>query len=190
MSVGDGNSTLIWTDNWLHGSSISVIAPRIFMLVLKQKRNKHTVKEALLHDQWTQDIRGALGVAALAVLLVLVNNLDEVQLSPDVQDEHKWRFSESGQYSAKSAYTTLFIGATQFQPWQLIWKSWAPSKCQFFMWLALHNRCWTADHLAKRGLPHPERCGLCDQEEESMQHLLIGCVVAKKSGSTCSAKLD
>jgi hypothetical protein len=44
-------------------------------------------------------------------------------------------------------------------------------KCQFFLWLAFHNRSWTADRLAKRGLPHPS-CVLCDQEEH-IQHIII-----------------
>jgi hypothetical protein len=46
------------------------------------------------------------------------------------------------------------------------------------MWPAAHNRCWTADRLAKRGLPHPDQCILCDQEED-IQHLLVGCVFSR-----------
>jgi len=34
------------------------------------------------------------------------------------------------------------------------------------LWLMAHNRCWTADRLARRGLPHPEECPLCEQEDE------------------------
>ena len=49
-----------------------------------------------------------------------------------------------------------------------------------FGWLAMRNRCWTADHLQKRGLPHPERCPLCDQEDENIQHTLISCVFARQ----------
>lgn len=48
--------------------------------------------------------------------------------------------------------------------------------CKFFLWLAENNRCWTADRLAKRGLPHPEACPLCDQVDETHQHILIGCL--------------
>jgi hypothetical protein len=48
------------------------------------------------------------------------------------------------------------------------------------MWLVAHNRCWTADRLARRGLQHPDKCLLCDQEDENIQHLLIGCVVARQ----------
>jgi len=33
-----------------------------------------------------------------------------------------------------------------------------------------------ADRLAKRGLPHPEACPLCGQAEETIHHILVGCV--------------
>jgi hypothetical protein len=48
------------------------------------------------------------------------------------------------------------------------------------MWLVAHNKCWTADRLAKKGLPHPEHCLLCDQEEETINHLLISCVFSRQ----------
>jgi len=34
--------------------------------------------------------------------------------------------------------------------------------------------------LVQRGLPHPSECPLCDQEDEDIQHLLIGCVFARQ----------
>jgi hypothetical protein len=48
------------------------------------------------------------------------------------------------------------------------------------MWLVEHNRCWTTDRLAKRGLDHPERCPLCDQHVETINHLLVACVFARQ----------
>ena len=50
-----------------------------------------------------------------------------------------------------------FNGAVNFEPWEFIWKSWVPKKYQFFLWLAAHDRCWTADTLTRRGLPHPNQ---------------------------------
>jgi hypothetical protein len=35
------------------------------------------------------------------------------------------------------------------------------------------------DRLAKRGLPHPPKCPLCDQEEEDIEHLLTTCVFSR-----------
>jgi hypothetical protein len=89
-------------------------------------------------------------------------------------------FDASGQYSAKSAYGNLVLGATLFQPYERIWKAWAPPKCKLFMWLVAHKRCWTSDRLARQGLPHPEHCPLCDQEDETLDHLLVSCVFTRQ----------
>ncbi|GJN28944.1 hypothetical protein PR202_gb17122 [Eleusine coracana subsp. coracana] len=112
-------------DNWLTGSSIANIAPHIFEQVPKQKRNMHTVSKALLDNQWTQDSRGGVvTVSILAGLLRLADILEEVQLTPGVQDEHSWRLAESDQYSSKSlAYNSFSIGAIHLQTWQVIWKT-------------------------------------------------------------------
>ncbi|TVU39838.1 hypothetical protein EJB05_13279, partial [Eragrostis curvula] len=96
------------------------------------------------------------------------------------EDNHIWRFDKSGQFSSKSAYNAFFNGKVFFEPWKRLWKSWAPGKCKVFLWLAIRNRCWTADRLAKRGLPHPSQCPLCDQAEEDVQHLLTSCVFARE----------
>jgi hypothetical protein len=48
------------------------------------------------------------------------------------------------------------------------------------MWLAAHKRCWTSDHLARCGLPHPKNCPLYDQEDETMDHLLVSCVFTRQ----------
>ncbi|KAJ1266199.1 hypothetical protein BS78_08G132600 [Paspalum vaginatum] len=43
----------------------------------------------------------------------------------------------------------------------------APNKCHFFLWLALHGRCWTSD----RRFRH---------ERETVDHLLLRCVHSKE----------
>ena len=122
------------------------------------------------------DIKGALTLDVLVEYLALCDLLSEVSLQLNEEDTHVWQFSASGQYTSKSAYEALFIGATSFGPWERIWKSWAPSKCKFFLWTVALNRCWIADRLARKGLPHPGACPLCDQVEETIDHLLVACI--------------
>jgi hypothetical protein len=50
---------------------------------------------------------------------------------------------------------------------------------KLFLWLADLVRCWTADRLEKRGLSHPDKSPLCDQDQESTDHILVGCVFAR-----------
>jgi len=133
----------------------------------------------MIELSWVSDIRGALSWQGLAEYLELWDALAEFAVN-DTKDLHHWKFEASGTFSTRSAYRAFFEGAIGFEPWKRLWKSWAPSKCKTFVWLAIRNRCWTADRLQKRGLPHPTRCPLCDQEEETVQHLLTTCVFARQ----------
>jgi hypothetical protein len=118
--------------------------------MVSSRAKMRNVHDALISRSWVHDIRGAITVNVLSDLLKVWDLTADWVLEPDQEDKHSWRLSNSGLYSAKSAYTGFFLGATTFKPWERIWKSWAPSKCKFFMWLVAHDRCWTTDRLAKR----------------------------------------
>jgi len=107
-------------------------------------RNKRTVAEAFHELTWVADIQGALGWHDLAEYLQLWDVFSDIALN-DNEDAHQWRFESSGIFSTRLAYRAFFIGSTTFEPWKRIWKSWAPGKSKTFIWLAVHNHCWTAD---------------------------------------------
>uniref|UniRef100_A0A452YRW9 Reverse transcriptase zinc-binding domain-containing protein n=1 Tax=Aegilops tauschii subsp. strangulata TaxID=200361 RepID=A0A452YRW9_AEGTS len=50
---------------------------------------------------------------------------------------------------------------------------------KFFLWLVSLDRCWSAERRARHGLPHDPHCKLCDQEFETMDHLLVQCVFSR-----------
>ena len=173
--VGNGKNTCFWSDRWLHGQRLDQLLPHLFAAIAPRAR-KRSVFDALDDARWISDIKGALTLEFLAEYLELWDFLSNFSLQAEVEDVHVWQFSTTGQYTNKSAYEALFIGATSFGPWKQIWKSWALGKCKFFLWTAALNRIWTADRLARKGLPHPAACPLCDQAEESADHLLVACV--------------
>jgi hypothetical protein len=105
--------------------------------------------------------------------------VDVVVLS-EAQDQLVWKWMPSGTYTARSAYLATFQGSMPCPAWKHTWKAWAPPRVKLFHWLAYQNRCWTADRLANRGLQHHARCLLCDQEPETMRHLLIECSFTKQ----------
>jgi len=178
-TVGSGQNTLFWTDHWVHGCCLEDIAPNVFKCVPLKLRKKRSVYEALQNNSWVADIIGALGWHGLAEYLELWDTLNNWHLNT-TDDVHQWKFETSGIFSTRSAYRNFFVGSVSFEPWKRLWKSWAPSKCKTFIWLAIRNHCWTADRLQKRGLPHPVRCPLCDQPDETIQHLLTSCVFARQ----------
>jgi hypothetical protein len=47
-------------------------------------------------------------------------------------------------------------------------------------WIVSRDGCWTADRVERRGLPRPSACPLYDQKLETIQHLLLECVVAQE----------
>ena len=98
----------------------------------------------------------------------------------NVQDTVRWSWESNGQFLARSAYAARFSGRQVSPTAGFIWQSKAPLRCRFFSWLALKNRCWTSDRLARRGLPHQAACPMCDQQQETMQHLMMECSFAKQ----------
>jgi len=48
-------------------------------------------------------------------------------------------------------------------------------KVKIFFWLALHGRLWTAERRKRHGLQPEATCALCDQDDETTDHLLASC---------------
>lgn len=182
--IGDGSNILFWKDRWLGGQRIADLDPNLFAMVPKRLVQKRTVAEDVENFAWTSDIRGEASWSVIVSVLNLAVILKDFVRQLGVADRHFWKLSGSGQYSAKSAYSAFFEGSVLFSLGDRIWKSWAPPKCKFFMWLAAHNKCWTADKLAKRNLLHPACCLFCDQEQETINHLLVSCVFTRQAWFT------
>ncbi|WVZ83681.1 hypothetical protein U9M48_030806, partial [Paspalum notatum var. saurae] len=133
------------------GKTIQELAPNLFTAIPKRIIKHRTVSQALLNRGWVDDIKGALTV------------------QQGVADQHLWNSLRMG-LTPPNQLTMLSL-------WE-----------QFILHLGrgfggpglLPNAIWTADRLAKRGLPHPTVCPLCDEETESIQHLLVSCVFTKQ----------
>lgn len=132
-----------------------------------------------MDNKWVEDISGSLPADVIMEFLITWDLTQNFQLQPGIPDACRWLPTASGEYSANSAYHRFMAGSVTFEPTERIWNSWAPSRCKLFIWLTPLNRCWTADRLARRGLNHPEKCLLCDQQEETAQHILISCVFSR-----------
>jgi len=127
--VGNGKNTCFWTDRWLQVQRLDQMLPHLFGALVPRAR-KQSVFDAFTGARWITDIKGAFTLDVLVEYLALWDLLSEVTLHSDIDDVHVWQLSTTGQYTAKSAYEALFIGATSLGPWERIWKSWAPAAWQ------------------------------------------------------------
>jgi hypothetical protein len=116
---------------------------------------------------------------------VVADRVEGLTITEGVPDEFQWNWGANGTYSTKSCYLGTFRGIGVMEGALQVWKSSAPAKCQFFLWLVLRDRRCTADRLERRGLPRPLACPFCDQTQESITHLLLGCVLAGSVWAAC-----
>lgn len=173
VRLGDGSRVRFWSDKWLQGKRAIVDSYPILASFVKD--SGISVAQGLSGNRWIKDIRGGVSTAALSQYLNLWDELHQVHLSDGMADTLVWCHSSDGSFSTSSAYKLFFAANKIFPCAGAIWKSKAPARCKFFMWLVVHQRCLTADNLQRRGWPNSSSCQLCLQEPETCTHLFVHC---------------
>jgi hypothetical protein len=51
---------------------------------------------------------------------------------------------------------------------------------KLFLWLSVRRRHWTADRRLRHGLDTHTTCPLCDQEPETLDHLVVTCSFSRQ----------
>jgi hypothetical protein len=172
-SVYDLATALFWTDSWLPEGPIALLAPSLFQAIRRSRRNR-SVKDALTDRSWVHDISGAPTASVLCDYVLVWERTEHVVLQPTVPDRFVWAWTADRTYTASSAYRSFFIGARH------LWRAAAPPKVIFFFWVAAHGRLWTAERRRRHGLQQDATCALCDQDDETSDHLLCSCVITRE----------
>jgi hypothetical protein len=107
--VGNGVSTLFWSDRWLLGCSLVDLAPSVLAAVPSKVQQQRTVAQALQDLSWPRDIQAGLSFIGLFEFFQLWDLIHEVVLSQE-EDQHIWKLDGSGCFSSKSAYRAFFNG--------------------------------------------------------------------------------
>ncbi|CAN1759570.1 hypothetical protein LINPERHAP1_LOCUS7188, partial [Linum perenne] len=81
-----------------------------------------------------------------------------------------------------------FTGYTDF-PANLIWQPSTPSKIACFLWRVFLRKIATQDNLQKRGFSLPNRCVLCDSNNESIDHIFLSCIFSADIWLMLSSRL-
>ena len=103
-------------------------------------------------------------------------------------DRLVWAASSNGQYSVKSGYRWLQTRSLDVRDtrlpgvrlipqalWRIIWHLKVPPKLRHFLWLSLHHGLPARAVLHKRRLSSSPICPICSINDESIEHIFLGC---------------
>lgn len=101
-----------------------------------------------------------------------------------MEDKLVYKFSNSGNYKVNKAYFMLHQSLSpssqdqrtygiQNSVWRLLWKVKLPMKVLNFIWKILHDSLPFFEGLKSRGIKTTSICLMCNEEEESVNHLFL-----------------
>ena len=82
-------------------------------------------------------------------------------------------------FSVKIMYKGFDISPAFDFPYRLVWNPVVPPKIGVFAWEAAWGKVLTLDQLKRREITFANRCFLCEEDEETIGHLLIHCKSVK-----------
>ena len=95
------------------------------------------------------------------------------------EDELIWKNDPSGVFSIGSAYDDSFDDYEE-PCWAKAWVKGMKPKVNIFFLIHLQNKFLTLDNLKKRGIIIINRCVLCKNDGESVEHITLHCPFTKK----------
>ena len=166
----NGESTSFWVDNWSpFGNLYNYLGASTSRFGILRTATVASLYDHD-HDHWLLPPARSENQLALHVYLTTVNLSDD-------QDQYEWDVAgkTSSRYSTGEVYTYL-KGHVPLVPWtQLVWFSYGIPRHSFLTWLVMLNRCPTRDRLLQWGLDVDPKCLLCNNSNESQNHLFFDC---------------
>ncbi|RVX00840.1 putative ribonuclease H protein [Vitis vinifera] len=130
-------------------------------------------------DGWTLLFSRALNDWEIEMMEQFMLKIQAFRVQRENEDKMVWTTSRSGVFSVKSLYSTLEPGGSALFPYVGIWRACVPPKVAFFAWEASWGKILTLDQLQRRGYSLANRCFLCLAEAETVDHLLLHCVMTR-----------
>lgn len=103
----------------------------------------------------------------------LLSMIDGLQPDPTVVDRWEWIISSKGRFTTISLYLEMVNHRSSSFPHKRNWIPGIPSKVSFFIRNTYLDKILTLNHLQSRDWNLANRCVLCLQEEESVDHLFV-----------------
>jgi hypothetical protein len=113
------------------------------------------------------------------VLASFFTLLYSIRRDRDGEDKLWWSPSSKGKFDVRSFYKILPYKEIAHFPMKSIWRTKVPLKVAFFAWVAAIGKILTLDNLRKRQVIVIDRCCMCKNNGESVDHLHceVACVL-------------
>ena len=128
---------------------------------------------------WSPTFTRALNDWEIEVMASFLQTLHDQIFRASGEDMLNLKEAKGKSFSVKVMYKGYDLSPTCDFPHRLIWNSVTPPKMGIFSWEAAWGKILTLDNLKRRGVAFANRCFMCEEEEETIDHLLIHCKSAK-----------
>ena len=180
LALGNGSRISFWKDAWCGEEALSLTFPNLFRLTAQKK--------AKVAELWNWE-SGEGGWNPIFLRSFNDWEMEEVdrflqvlcrkQINPIMEDKILFKGSRNDGFSVKNMYRVLDSSPQVVFPSRSIWNPVIPPRMGFFAWEASWGRVLTLDQLQRRGRALANRCFLCEEDEEDINHLLLHCKKAK-----------
>ncbi|KAJ0533166.1 putative reverse transcriptase zinc-binding domain-containing protein [Helianthus annuus] len=180
--VGSGQEIAFWKDCWIHEVPLCVEFPALFSL--EQKKNvvisdriKRVNGLCNLDFRWTRAPASADEIRELHQLSASISSV----LLSDRRDGWTWALCPTGLFSVKSLRSHMYsVGAAGVRS-TFVWNRWTPLKVNFLSWRLHLDRLPTKAALVRRQITITNnRCSMCDELDETSDHLFAECQFAQQ----------
>lgn len=175
--IGNGKGIRFWLDPWACDEPLKDVFPSLFKLA---KDKRCLVVDGLVEGGSRfrgigDTTNGQMGDEGLGDLTNLERMLERTELS-DNGDKWLWLGRDQKEFSVKAVKAYLNSDRDYSDRHVVSWSRWVPNKCNIFMWRVSLDRIQTATALRRRNCNIASiLCGLCDEEEEDVDHLFCHC---------------
>ena len=178
---GDGSRILFWHDKWV---GLKRLYPQLYVCsndkeacisdVLCYQEGLEGGNDRIWNLRFHRDFHERELGAACSFIELIQSRIPRGGGS----DTSHWHLKGNGKFETRSYYNIIRGAAASNFPWKGFWKAKIPRRVAFFVWTAVHGQILTLDNLMLRGRILVNRCCVCHQNEETVDHLLLHCPVA------------
>ena len=108
-----------------------------------------------------------------------LSSIHRKKIRPWIEDKLLLKGSNHGKFFVRTMYSGLGVSPEIDFPFCSVWNCVIPYKIVFFSWEASWGKVMTLDKLKRLGRALANRCCVYEEDEETIDHLLIHCKIAK-----------